>query len=494
MPFREAWGHPAHSAKTTNGAGEWDNARRSTIVVLDCVGGLLLCVAGFGALMSAHRNSPSLSLSAVVAPSHTSRSVSPQARGGPHMRRMSTHVEGADRVRLDGVTSPSDSQKENGLRIFPRAASNEFSWAPRSGGAMMGIFSYVVFCWTCLRFGIACFFGSEEGSNMDAGRTCVMASVAEDPRDAEDGKGGEEDPPTATPGLDWAKGLVGNGIGLSLLFGLAAVLGLEKYALLALAVQWATWLCHGLPYKSEKFYDLSGSLTHLLVNGLALLHGAGHPRQIVNGLLVAVWCTRLGAFLFARITKDGRDERFDSLKANPAKWLAVWTLQALWVFIILLPVLVCNDQTVAAAMPGIGLRDGVGWALWLLGFAVEVAADAQKRAFRATAGRGKFIKSGLWAYSRHPNYFGEILLWSAMVITCSSNFTQAQQWLTLLSPAFTAFLLLYVSGVPMLEEAGEKKWGHLPEYQHYMRQTSCIIPWKPAPPFDGDPAAGQSND
>ena len=76
-------------------------------------------------------------------------------------------------------------------------------------------------------------------------------------------------------GLDWAKGLVGNGIGLSLLFGLAAVLGLEKYALLALAVQWATWLCHGLPYKSEKFYDLSGSLTHLLVNGLALLHGAG---------------------------------------------------------------------------------------------------------------------------------------------------------------------------------------------------------------------------
>ena len=103
MPFREAWGHPAHSAKTTNGAGEWDNARRSTIVVLDCVGGLLLCVAGFCALMSAHRNSPSLSLSAVVAPSHTSRSVSPQARGGPHMRRMSTHVEGADRVRLDGV-------------------------------------------------------------------------------------------------------------------------------------------------------------------------------------------------------------------------------------------------------------------------------------------------------------------------------------------------------------------------------------------------------
>eukprot|EP00668_Euglena_longa_P044184 GGOE01058788.1.p1 GENE.GGOE01058788.1~~GGOE01058788.1.p1 ORF type:complete len:304 (-),score=99.18 GGOE01058788.1:128-991(-) len=273
--------------------------------------------------------------------------------------------------------------------------------------------------------------------------------------------------------------------GLTLLFGLAWPLGLTQYATAALALQWAVFICHCLPFRSEKFYDASGSATHLLLIVLASLqHPLRHPRQVVCAMLATIWATRLGSFLFTRILRDGRDDRFTRLKKNTLLFAGAWTLQAVWVFIILLPVLVVNDQLLDPMANALNLVDAAGWVLWWCGFVVEVVADAQKGAFKANpANQGKFITTGLWAYSRHPNYFGEILMWCAMVAACCSSFVRPLHWLALLSPGFTAFLLLKVSGVPMLDAAAARKWGARPEYQHYMMHTSLLIPWIPAKPL-----------
>ena len=132
----------------------------------------------------------------------------------------------------------------------------------------------------------------------------------------------------------------------------------------------------------------------------------------------------------------------------------------------------------------LGPFDFAALAFWILGFAVEFSADTQKFVFRSDPNnREKFITTGIWAYSRHPNYFGEILMWAALAL--STSFTRdikghANPFFAWLSPVFTAFLLLFVSGVTMVEHAGNEKWGHLPEYQHYMKNTSCLIPWFPA--------------
>lgn len=266
-------------------------------------------------------------------------------------------------------------------------------------------------------------------------------------------------------------------------------LGVEKYALVALCLQWGVYLVHGLPNNSEKFYDASGSLTHLsLILLSAISHPIRHPRQVVNSVLCVIWLVRLGTFLFNRILKDGRDTRFDDMKKVPIRFLGVWTLQALWVFLVDLPVVIINNKVLDEASAGSSLQwcDYLGWALWAVGFLCEAIADAQKMVFRADpANHDKFITTGLWAYSRHPNYFGEILMWCAMCLTCSSMW-QGAEYLGLLSPAFTTLLLMKVSGVPMLEAAGKKKWGTDPAYQHYMSRTSCILPMAPAPPLKSD--------
>ncbi|CAJ1372838.1 unnamed protein product [Effrenium voratum] len=251
-----------------------------------------------------------------------------------------------------------------------------------------------------------------------------------------------------------------------------------SFAGLAFGLQWGFFLLHGWPERSEKLYDASGSLTHLalIVAGL-VFDPLRSPRQIMLSVFTTVWCTRLGTFLFNRISADKEDTRFTEMKTNFWSFSVAWNLQVLWVFLLQLPVLVVNT----VGQPALGVWDLLGWSLWCLGFLVEAVADGQKFAFRGTSSnKGKFITTGLWRYSRHPNYFGEILMWIGLCTSCCSCITSNLQWLVWLSPAFNAFLLLFVSGVPMLEKAGEKKWGKDPAYRHYMENTSCIVPWMPA--------------
>jgi len=241
---------------------------------------------------------------------------------------------------------------------------------------------------------------------------------------------------------------------------------------LSIGIQWIVWLPSAV-YQSERLFDLTGSLTYLtlIVVSLALSPDPG-PRQVVVSAMVCLWAVRLGSFLFARIRRDGTDGRFDHLKTDPLRFLSVWTLQGLWVFFTAVCVLIINTRI----DPGgpLSVIDLIGFAMWGLGFGIEVVSDWQKRVFAARR-TGRWIDEGLWRYSQHPNYFGEILLWTGIAVVGAGVFTGGQ-WVGLLSPVFVAVLLTMVSGIPMLEKRGDHKWGDDPAYRAYRSQVSRLIP------------------
>ncbi|XP_071333292.1 uncharacterized protein [Trachinotus anak] len=249
---------------------------------------------------------------------------------------------------------------------------------------------------------------------------------------------------------------------------------LVKCAVTDLGIQWAGWAV-AAALKTEKFYDLAGSGTFILLAHLSRIWGgASHVRQKVQTGLVTAWGLRLGTFLFMRILKDGHDRRFNNVRDSPGTFFVYWTIQAVWVFMTLLPTLMLNSERRDVPL---GTRDYVGWTLWGLGFATEAIADQQKWFFkRDPDNAGKFIQSGLWAYSRHPNYLGEILQWSGLWLSASSVM-QGPQYLSVASPLFVWFLLRYVSGIPILEKQAMKKWGSDPVFQNYIKNTPLLWPW-----------------
>ena len=247
--------------------------------------------------------------------------------------------------------------------------------------------------------------------------------------------------------------------------------------LIAFIIQWVAFI-PAYAFQTEKFYDLTGTLTYLSVTWYALymssdkftnLNGA----SIAIVLLISIWAIRLGSFLFSRIHKDGEDKRFRTIKPSATQFFMTWTLQGLWVSL-------CS----MCALTAISSESGVvvnafyylGVGLFIYGFYTEVKADNEKSKFRsAPENREKFITTGLWAKSRHPNYFGEIVLWAAIAVISLPSLS-GLQYITLISPIFTYVLLVHVSGVRMLEARGQKKWGHLEEYKAYKKSTPMLFP------------------
>jgi len=241
----------------------------------------------------------------------------------------------------------------------------------------------------------------------------------------------------------------------------------------SMVVQWGAWSVAAF-FKTEKFYDLVGSATFLLVSQLSYGRSAMTARHTVTSFLVFTWACRLGTYLFLRVIKQGRDNRFDEAKNDPAMFFKFWTVQGLWVFITLIPVITLNTST---RNPPLGPRDYIGWAVWSLGFLIEVVADMQKSIFKSNPiNEGKFIQSGLWSVSRHPNYFGEICLWFGLYISGSSVFRGAQ-YLTVASPIFVMLLITRLSGIPLLEASGLERWGSDAQYQSYIRDVPVLVPF-----------------
>lgn len=282
--------------------------------------------------------------------------------------------------------------------------------------------------------------------------------------------------------------------------------------------------------KSERFYDLSGSVTYLSVTALSLylpilraraaakitggikpvfpsltqaLTGYGGSggfnwRQVVLSTAVSIWASRLGTYLFKRILADGHDSRFDEIKRSPPQFLGAFFIQATWVSLCLIPVLAINSipNKLLSSLPLLMTSDVIGLSLFVGGLAFEIIADRQKHAWVQAKKRKEhdeeFLTNGLWSKSRHPNYFGEATLWTGIATTAAgvlvSNVGQTAIGLnavygrilgiglSFISPAFTTFLLLKVSGVPLSENKYDKKYGDREDYQKWKRETPVFFP------------------
>ncbi|KAI6245282.1 hypothetical protein HI914_06803 [Erysiphe necator] len=282
--------------------------------------------------------------------------------------------------------------------------------------------------------------------------------------------------------------------------------------------------------ETERFYDLSGSLTYLSVTALSLYlptlraraaakltsgvkpvfpsltkaffeYGGSNGfnwRQVVLSAAVSIWASRLGTYLFKRILADGHDSRFDEIKRSPLQFLGAFFAQATWVSLCLLPVLAVNSipNNLLSSLPLIMTSDIIGLSLFVGGLAFEIIADGQKNAWVQAKKRKEhdeeFLTSGLWSKSRHPNYFGEATLWTGIATTAAGVLVSRVGQsviglnsvyghilglgLTFISPAFTTFLLLKVSGVPLSESKYDKKFGDRDDYQKWKRETPVFIP------------------
>lgn len=256
-----------------------------------------------------------------------------------------------------------------------------------------------------------------------------------------------------------------------------ATLGdLPLFALAVLAAFLVQWIAFIPAYlrQTEVFYDLTGSITYVGVTAaLVLLTPERDARAVLLAALVVVWALRLGPFLFRRIRRSGSDDRFDEIKPSFPRFLLVWTVQGLWVTFTAMAAWIGITSSVRRDLDVLAF---VGAAVWLVGFALEVTADLQKSRFRADpANAGRFITTGLWSRSRHPNYFGEILLWLGVALVAAGALT-GWQWVALASPLFVTLLLTRVSGVPLLEKKAEARWGGQPDYEEYVRTTPVLVP------------------
>ena len=252
-------------------------------------------------------------------------------------------------------------------------------------------------------------------------------------------------------------------------------------------VHWIFFI-HAYIFQTEHYFDATGSFTYISLSIILILNSIFsssfeglNPYTYLIGIMVILWSLRLGMFLFKRVKDVGQDIRFVEMKKDFFWFFMTWTLSGLWVFLTYVAGL--------SAMTSINLIENMsfyhfifmltGFLLWVVGFVIEILADNQKKIFRENpSNKGKFISSGLWAWSRHPNYFGEIILWLGIAIIAFPSM-EGGEFLGLISPLFVYVLLTKISGIPMLEKSSDNKWGLEEDYIKYKKTTPILFLKKP---------------
>ena len=230
-------------------------------------------------------------------------------------------------------------------------------------------------------------------------------------------------------------------------------------------------------FKTEHYFDITGGLTFILIlvfltYSLITKSDLLYSSKLIPLFLISLWAIRLSSFLFLRVKRSGKDVRFDEIKTNFFRFMIAWVLQGLWVFICLLPVIIMVSSNESTSfmfiLPGVSL--------WVIGWLIEVISDIQKTRFNSNLkNKGNFISSGLWSISRHPNYFGELILWIGVTIIALPAFS-GLQYLGCITPLFVYLLLNKISGVNLLEEIADNRWGDDSNYQKYKRKTPVFFP------------------
>ncbi len=255
--------------------------------------------------------------------------------------------------------------------------------------------------------------------------------------------------------------------------------GVRLFTLCGVLAFFIQWICFTPAwfFHSERFFDLIGSATYLTITIVALIAVPEvDTRSVVLGIMVCLWGLRLGAFLFARVQAAGHDVRFNLMKHDFTWFLMTWTIQGLWVVITSSAALTAITSTNKNSFGWIGI---IGIIIWLSGFVIEIVADEQKRRFKLNpSNQHSFIDKGLWSWSQHPNYFGEIILWIGVTLVALPALS-GWQYLSLISPVFVFFLLTRISGIPMLDSAARKRWGDNPDFQKYKETTPVLILKRP---------------
>jgi steroid 5-alpha reductase family enzyme len=231
--------------------------------------------------------------------------------------------------------------------------------------------------------------------------------------------------------------------------------------------------------KTDKVTDLSYGLSFLTIAAAVLVRsGVFDPGRLIVAFCVFTWSIRLALYLFSRILRTKVDHRFDGIRESFPRFARFWILQAMTAWLVSLPVILYLGGRIPRT---VDLPLVLGGVLALIALVFESVADAQKSAFHnRPEPKDTFIKTGLWKFSRHPNYFGETMFWWGLFLAVPPAFS-GLQYLAVLGPVFITVLLLFVSGIPLLEKSADAKYGKNPEYQSYKAATSIFIPVPPRP-------------
>jgi len=225
--------------------------------------------------------------------------------------------------------------------------------------------------------------------------------------------------------------------------------------------------------KTDKYTDISYAFTFVGIVTYEFISGEFSAYRFILMLLIFLWGIRLGSYLFIRILKIKKDQRFDGIREDVLKFAGFWVLQALTITVIVLPVLIVLIKDVPLSLTWFPILASI---LALKGLLLEMIADFQKFRFKSNPeNEGKWVNIGLWRISRHPNYLGEIIFWIGIFLYTAPNLT-GYEFLAVVSPFFIIYLLLYVSGIPILEKKYDKKFARNSNYLAYKANVGILLP------------------